>query len=203
MPEGWRTPTSLVVQAGHLRAKGSLFALPGAKQPTAEEWKAVKIVARAKVGGADIEHAVPSLAMPKLGAAPQLFVGLVPPAAGKHEPLSAWQPFDAEKPFAFDIAPGEIIPAWLVVKRAGAKGALRFEVENLPHGVIVDNLGLNGITLLDDQEQGEIFFKAAPWVKEQERPAYVICRDADKQASLPFVLRVKQKAEKSTIVNVM
>jgi hypothetical protein len=89
-----------------------------------------------------------------------------------------------------------------VVKRAGAKGALRFEVENLPHGVIVDNLGLNGITLLEDQEQGEIFFKAAPWVKEQERLAYAVSRDAGKQASLPFILRVKQKAEKSTIVNV-
>ena len=202
VPEGWQAPKSLVIEAGHLRAKGSVTALPGAKQPTAEEWKAVKILARAKVGGVETEHTVPALGMPKFGGAPQLFVAIVPPSAGKHEPSSAWQPFDPEKPFLFDIAPGEIIPAWLVVKRAGAKGALRFEVENLPHGVIVDNLGLNGITLLDDQEQGEIFFKAAPWVKEQERPAYVICRDGGKEASLPFVLRVKQKAEKSTIVNV-
>jgi hypothetical protein len=202
VPAGWHVTTPLVIQAGHLRAKGSLNALPGAKQPTADEWKAVTITARAKVAGADVEYPVSAPGLPKLGPAPQLYVGLVPPAAGSHEPASGWAAFDPEKPFEFAIAPGEIIPAWLVVKRAGAKGALRFEVENLPHGVIVDNLGLNGITLLEDQEQGEIFLKAAPWVKEQECLAHAVCRDAGKQASLPFILRVKQKAEKSKIVNV-
>jgi len=152
--------------------------------------------------GADVLREVPPLAMPKLQGAPQLFVGLVPPAAGKHEPVSQWAEFDPAKPFEFVIAPGEIIPAWLVVKRAGANGALRFEVENFPHGVIVDNLGLNGITLLEGQESGELFFKAASWVKEQDRLAYAVCRDVGKQASLPIILRVRHKAEKSTIVNV-
>jgi hypothetical protein len=202
VPPGWHVTTPLVIEAGHLRAKGSITALPGAKQPSAQEWSAVKVVTRAKIGGADIERDGPALTLPKLGPAPQLQVALVPPAAGRHEPATGWEPFDPAKSFELVIAPGEIIPAWVVAKRSGANGALRFDVENLPHGVIVDNLGLNGITLLEGQDQGEIFLKAAPWVKEQERLAYVICRDAGKQASLPFVLRVKQKAEKSTIVNV-
>jgi hypothetical protein len=202
VPSGWQVTTPLKIQAGHLSADGCLFALPGAKQPSVDEWKSVKITAKAKIGGEDVVREVPVLAMPKLQGASQLYVGLVPPAEGKHEPLSPWKEFDPTKPFEFNIAPGEIIPAWLVVKRAGANGALRFEVENFPHGVIVDNLGLNGITLLEGQETGEIFFKAAPWVKEQERLAFAVCRDAGKQASLPILLRVRQKDEKSVIVNV-
>jgi hypothetical protein len=202
VPAGWHVTTPLVIEAGHLRAKGCLTALPGAKQPSAEEWKGLNIVARATIAGKKAEQTIPPFTLPKLTAAPQLYVGMVPPKIGKHEPHGGWAEFDAGKPFEIAIAPGEIIPAWLVVKRAGANGAFRFEVENLPHGVIVDNLGLNGITLLEGQEQGEIFFKAAPWVKEQERLAFAVCREAGKQASLPFVLRVKEKAEKSTIVNV-
>ena len=50
VPAGWHVTSPLSIQAGHLRAKGTLFALHGAKQPSAEEWKAVKIVARATVG---------------------------------------------------------------------------------------------------------------------------------------------------------
>jgi WD40 repeat protein len=202
IPAGWHVTTPLVIQSGHLRAKGCLTALPGVKAPSAEEWKAVKIRATADVSGQKATREVPAMALPKLQAAPALFVGVTPPAAGKHEPASPWAPFDSAKPFEFTIAPGEIIPAWMVVKRTSEKGALRFDVENLPHGVIVDNLGLNGITLLEGQDTGEIFFKAAPWVKEQDRLAFAVCREAGKQASLPFVLHVRHKEEKSDIVNV-
>jgi hypothetical protein len=202
MPEGWHVTTPLVIQAGHLRARGCVAVLPGAKQPTAEQWKAVKIRAMAEVAGKKTEREVASLAMPKLQGEPGLFVGIVPPAPDKHEPVSGWAPFDPAKPFEFTIAPGEIIPAWMVIKRGTEKGALRFDVENLPHGVIVDNLGLNGITLLEGQEQGEIFFKAAPWVQTQDRMAFAVSREGGKQASRPFVLHVREKEKKSDIVNV-
>lgn len=202
VPAGWHVTTPLVIQAGHLRARGSITALPGAKQPTAEEWKAVEITARATIHGQAVDRKAPRMPLPKLQGTPQLYVALVPPAEGKHAPITGWMPQDPAKPWELAIAPGEILPMWLVARRAGAKGALRFDVENLPHGVIVDNLGLNGITLLDDQEQGEIFIKAAPWVRDQECLAYTMCRDAGKQASLPFVLKVKAKAEKSKLVEV-
>ncbi len=202
VPAGWHITTPLVIQSGHLRARGCLTALPGAKQPTAEEWKAVKIRARAEVGGQAAEHDVATPAMPKLQGEPDVFVGIVPPAGTRHEPASTWAPFDPAKPFEITIAPGEILPAWMVLKRGSAKGALRFDVENLPHGVIVDNLGLNGITLLEGQDTGEIFLKAAAWVPVQERIVFAICRDGGKQASLPFVLHVRLKDQKSTIVNV-
>jgi len=202
VPDGWQITTPLIIQAGHLRARGCLTALPGAKAPTADAWKAVKVRARADIAGQSAEREVPPLVLPKLQGEPDVFVGIVPPAGGKHEPVSTWAPFDATKPFEITLAPGEILPAWMVLKRGTAKGALRFDVENLPHGVIVDNLGLNGITLLEGQDTGEIFLKAAPWVHELDRLAFAICRDGGKQSSLPFILHIRNKEQKSTIVNV-
>lgn len=200
VPDGWYVNTPLVVQAGHLTAKGVISALPGAKQPTEDEWKRVRITASANVLGKRVVHEVAAPVMPKLKDAPKLFVSLHPGTADHKAPqFSAGDP---ARPREITIAPGEIIPAWLVAKRSGEKNVLRFDVENLPHGVIVDSLGLNGITLLEGQESVEIFIKVESWVPEQERLAYVACREAGKQASLPVRIRVRKKDVKSDIVNV-
>ena len=90
-------------------------------------------------------------------------------------------------------APGEIIPAWVKITRNKFDAEIRFDVEDLPHGVIVDNLGLNGITLLPGQNEGEIQIKAESWVREQDRLCFAIAREAGKQTSLPVVLHVRDK----------
>ena len=132
-----------------------------------------------------------------LAADPQLYLALEPAAPGdtlaKLSPATPLQPQDPAKPFEITIAPGEIIPAWIKIKRNGANGDLRFDVENLPHGIIVDNLGLNGITLLAGQNEGEIALKAEPWVAEQDRLCFGIARDAGKQSSLPVMLHVRKR----------
>lgn len=46
VPEGWRVTSPIVIQAGHLVAKGSISALPNAAK-----WSAAKISANAEVGG--------------------------------------------------------------------------------------------------------------------------------------------------------
>ena len=200
IPSGWYANTPLVVQAGHLRASGVISALPGAKQPSVDEWKAVRITASANVLGKNVVHEIATPEMPKLKDAPKLFISLHAATPDhKAPPFSAGDP---TKPLEITVAPGEIIPAWLVTKRSGENGVLRFDVENLPHGVIVDSLGLIGITLLEGQESVEIFIKAEPWVPEQDRLAYGACREAGKQASLPVLVHVRKKDVKSDIVNV-
>jgi hypothetical protein len=67
-------------------------------------------------------------------------------------------------------------------------------VQNLPHGVIVDNLGLNGITLLANQNEGEIHLKAEPWVEEMDRLVFAKTRGFGEQTSLPVLLHVRKKA---------
>jgi hypothetical protein len=68
--------------------------------------------------------------------------------------------------------------------------------------MVVDNLGLNGITLLEGQDAGEIFLKAAPWVPQIDRLAFAVCREAGKQASLPILLHVRNKERTSGIIQV-
>jgi hypothetical protein len=68
--------------------------------------------------------------------------------------------------------------------------------------VIVDNLGLNGITLLTGQNEGEIHLKAEPWVPETSRLIFAQTREAGKQTSLPVVLHVRHKPVIPKTVNV-
>jgi hypothetical protein len=176
----------IVIQAGHLVAKGSISALPNAAK-----WSAAKISANAEVGGKKITHAAGEIAGVKLECEAPMIVSLQPAGASNDAP-----PFsrsDAEKPAEITIAPGEAVSAWVVLKRGSAKGALQFDVENLPHGVVVDNLGLNGITLLEGQDAGEIFIKAAPWVPETDRLVFAVSRESGKQASLPVLVHVRRK----------
>ena len=59
--------------------------------------------------------------------------------------------------------------------------------------ILIGSLIANGITLLAKQNEGEIFLQAAPWVGEQDRLCFAICRDAGKQSSLSVLLHVRKK----------
>ncbi len=186
VPPGWHVTTPLVIQAGHLQAKGTVSALP-----IAAKWTPAKISATAEIDGKKVAHPAGEIAGVKAEGEAPAVVSLQPAGADHHAPVFER---DAKAvPREITIAPSETISAWVVLKRGSAKGALRFDVENLPHGVVVDNLGLNGITLLEGQDAGEIFLKAASWVPETDRLAFVVCRDVGKQASLPVLLHVRRK----------
>ncbi len=186
VPEGWRVSNPIVIQAGHLVAKGSISVLPGAAN-----WSPAKISATAEVGGKNLTHAAGEIASVKAQGDAPVIVSLQP--AGANHDVPGFSRSDDAKPAEITITPGETVSAWIVLKRGSAKGALRFDVENLPHGIVVDNLGLSGITLLEGQDSGEIFIKAAAWVPETDRLAFAVCRDAGKQASLPILLHVRRK----------
>jgi hypothetical protein len=187
----------MLIQAGHEEARGDVNALAGAKPLTDAEFGAIKITATAEVAGVSLSHPVAWTAKLKVAAAPQVLVALEPAAPGDTlQHVSAptpLQPQQPDKPYEITIAPGETIPAWIKVKRAGKSAEIRFDVENLPHGVIVDNLGLNGITLLTGQDEGEIHFKADTWVAEMDRPCFAVTRGLGGQTSLPVILHVRKK----------
>jgi hypothetical protein len=186
VPEGYGVTTPLVIEAGHNAARGTLNALPGAAMRTDAEWAAVKACATATVAGQTLTREVNPFGKVALGKEPQIFLSLEPAPVVQTVAV-------AEGPLEITIAPGEIISAWIKVRRNGANGDLRFDVENLPHGVIVDNLGLNGITLLAGQHEGEIALKAAAWVPETDRLCFAVTREAGKQTSPPVLLRVRKK----------
>lgn len=197
VPEGYKVTTPLVIERGHDDARGTINTLANAKPLDDAAWAKVKVAARS----GELVREVNNVGKVTLGTDPQLTVALEPAAPGdtlqKLSPSTPMQEQDATKPFEITIAPGETIPAWIKIRRLGGNGAggdIRFDVQNLPHGVIVDNLGLNGITLLARQNEGEIHIKAEPWVEEMDRLVFAKTRGFGEQTSLPVLLHVRKKA---------
>jgi DNA-binding beta-propeller fold protein YncE len=197
VPEGYKVTSPLVIERGQDDAQGTINALAGAQPLDDAAWAKVKVVARS----GSLVHEVNNLGKTSLGKDPQLIVALEPAAPGdtlaKLSPPTPMQDQDPAKPFEITIAPGEIIPAWIKIRRNpgnGGAGDIRFDVQNLPHGVIVDNLGLNGITLLANQNEGEIHLKAEPWVTEMDRLVFAKTRSFGDQTSLAVMLHVRKKA---------
>ncbi len=206
VPAGYKLSSAIVVEAGHTTAEGTIQALADAKQLDAAEWKKVKVTATAKIAGQAVTRDVTGFSGATMEKDPKVWVALEPVAPGdtleKLSPPTPYAEQDAMKPFEMTIAPGETIPAWIKIKRNGSKDAIRFDVQNLPHGVIVDNLGLNGITLLPEQNEGEIHIKAEPWVQEMDRLIYAktrggggrgAVREISDITSMPVVLHVRKK----------
>ena len=67
-----------------------------------------------------------------------------------------------------------------------------FQIENLPHGVIVDNIGLNGVLIPKEQNERQIFLNCARWVGDQDRLCYAIEQNAGRQTSRPLLLKIRR-----------
>jgi len=111
-------------------------------------------------------------------------------------------PLTAPKPPELVIAPGETITATLRVERSNFNQRVQFESLslNLPHGVIIDNIGLNGVLIPEGQTERTIFLTAADWVPEQTRPFLLRANQEGQQTSWPMILHVRhpdQLAERS------
>src|SRR4029079_7933780 len=104
----------------------------------------IKVTAHAEIQNHDVRKDVNSIGAVKIAEKSKLFVALEPYAEGQTNfvELSV-----TNSPFEITIAPGQTVPAWLKVKRNGFDDIVTFTVDNLPHGVIVDNIGLNGVLI--------------------------------------------------------
>jgi len=63
---------------------------------------------------------------------------------------------------------------------------------NLPHGVFIDNIGLNGLTLLAGENDREFFITAAKWVPDQSRLFHLRTEVEGNQTSWPILLHVRR-----------
>jgi len=189
LPSGFSASTPLVIEAGQASASGTLNAEPEAKAAPDDDWAKVKIKASAKVNDRMVVAAVNNFGKPKPGDKPKLFV-YFEPAPGPSTNAISNAP--AAKPIELTIAPGQTVPALLRIERNGHEDLVTFTVENLPHGVIVDNIGLNGVLIPKGENEREIFLAAAKWVAEQDRLCYAIESQAGKQTSVPVMLHVRK-----------
>lgn len=95
------------------------------------------------------------------------------------------------------IRPGERVSFNLAVDRGPAfKGRVPIDVRNLPYGVRVLNIGLNGVLITERETERTVFLYAEPWVAAQERPFFAVgkCEAAGTEhSSAPVSLIVEPR----------
>jgi WD40 repeat protein len=195
LPPGFFVTTPLVVQAGHRDAHGVLFAHPAAVQPTEEHWAASKIMATATVAGREVTKEAGNLGKLQLGPKPKILVRLATPEQPARQPSTGESgSLDFPHPAELTLAPGGTITCQLSAERNGFTGIINFEADNLPHGVIVDNIGLNGIQLLEGQTERTLYLSAEGWLPDEDRMFQLYAKEDGVQASLPLLLHVRKNA---------
>jgi WD40 repeat protein len=202
LPDGFTISTPVVVQAGHLQARAVLSTSLDAKEkaPPKEAWANVKITATGTIHGQPVTKEAGTLGEIKLGEPPKFLVTLSPDRPPlKAEAGTAAPPADAPATDDFPelvIAPGATITAMLRIQRADKfNNEQRFDVDNLPHGVIVDNIGLSGVMIRQGETERQIFLTAASWVPESTRLIYGISQQEGNQASKPVRLIVRRPGQ--------
>jgi hypothetical protein len=95
------------------------------------------------------------------------------------------------------IRPGEQVELRLSVVRGPAfAGRVPIDVRNLPQGVRVLNIGLNGVLIPESQTERTVFLYAEPWVGSTERPFFAVGKAeaaGTEHSSAPIELTVGPK----------
>jgi hypothetical protein len=192
VPPGFQVTTPLVIQDGLYEATGVINALPDATAPTEEQSKAIQITATAVVWGQERTKPVNNLGTIKVAAKPKVVVYLEPSEVGQASSLPD-KSSSGDTPAPLTIIPGGTITCKLRVERNGFDDRIAFDVANLPHGIIVDDIGLSGVLIPEKQTERTIFLRAEPWVPEQTRLFFATAQVDGNQCSLPLVIRVQNK----------
>jgi len=118
---------------------------------------------------------------------PKISLSLTPPGGSPSSPGQIPE---------MTITPGETKAMKLTVDRRGNRGVLSFGKEdagrNLPHGVYVDNIGLNGVLLLAGQTERDVFITCDDWVPETRRLFFLKSNQEGGQCSWPVWLKVEE-----------
>jgi mono/diheme cytochrome c family protein len=185
-PPGFTISSPVVVEAGQFEAKGSIHAAPDAPKPAAEHASKTKASATASVAGREAKREVNGLGTISLQAPPKVRVFLEPwREEGK--------PPDPASPLEIEVAPGRLTPALLRIERSNFADRVTFDVENLPFGIIVADIGLNGVLIPEKETERKIFLQCQPWVKPAERLAHARAREVGNPTSRPVLIRVLER----------
>jgi hypothetical protein len=105
------------------------------------------------------------------------------------------------EPTQVAIQPGQSVTVTLHVQRQnGFKGRVPCSVANLPPGVRVVNVGLNGVLVTESQSSRTFTLRAEDWAKPIAQPIYVVGRvesnSPTMHPSAPILLQVAKTGEK-------
>lgn len=192
LPAGYYASSPILIQAGHDLISGSLHAAPDAVANA--DWSKLKITTKSKA----LTHDAGTFGKVTLGAAPKFIIVMEPDVGGK--PVMR-EIKDETKPLEITLAPGQTVKAWIRAVRMGNDGILSLDVHGLPHGVIVDDIGLNGVQIREKENERPIFFRAANWVQDQDKLIHAALSSARNehdsaglQTSFPMLLKIRKPA---------
>ena len=188
LPPGISATTPLIIEAGHNRALGTVFAAADSPEFTAEVAKKIKVTATTRIQGEPVTKNVNNFGEIKITKTPKVIVEVLT-AAGQSAP--------ADGPLELTISPGQTVTARVrITREKGFNGRVGFGKEdagrNLSHGLYVANIGLNGLLIVDGQTEREFVIAAAKWVPESSRLFHLRADTDGGQTSLPVLIHVKR-----------
>lgn len=196
LPPGFSSTSPITIQAGQNSAFGVIMVSADAPVPTPENAKTAKLTATAVINGQEVTHEVGDFGEFKRGDAPKLTIKIVAAEGG----AKVTDPGDGS-PLQVEIEPAQTIMLKVLAQRNGYEGNVPFGNEtsgrNLPHGLIVGNIGLNGLLILEKQTERNFFISATDWVPEQERLFHLKTDVEGGQATAPVLIRVRRNSKQN------
>lgn len=199
LPAGYHVASPTVIEAGHLEAFSVLTAAVDAEPAPKEAWEAVTITATGLLGTSIHSHI----------AAGTTTATVINEGETESKTVGNFGEVTLEKPGAVRVTllpdsltttaadgglvltPGTTITAMIRVERNGYDGDIKFDLDNLPHGVIVDNIGLSGVLVRKGETERQIFLTARPWVPQSTRWINAVGQGQGNPASAAIPLHVR------------
>jgi hypothetical protein len=188
LPAGFTASTPVEIEAGQIRAVAVLYAGVGAADPQDAADRAVRVSATAEIQGREVRRELGDLGNVQLDAAPKVTVEILP------GPDRSVVRQESGRPMELLIRPGQTITARVRADRRDFKSRIELGGEdsgrNLPHGVYVDNIGLNGLLIVEDQTEREFFITAARKARPGTGLFHLRANGDGGQCSQPVLLRI-------------
>lgn len=207
LPAGMHVTSPIIVEREQQVAFGNLWIDRNVTALNEADLNQIKVVATAKLEGRELRHELNGFGKLEVAPAAKLEARVVPVTesevtstnivAADAEPFSGTWP--DEPNVELTIAPGETITAKVVIKRNGENGPISFgnaeSGRNLPHGIFVDNIGLNGLLVVEGKNERIFFITAAEFVEEKSTTFHLRAAVDGNQCTLPVTLHIRRKAE--------
>ncbi|PQO41135.1 c-type cytochrome domain-containing protein [Blastopirellula marina] len=192
LPEGFTATTPITIEPGQIEASGVIQATSSTATVAEDVVKQIKIQATAMPEGQEVTHEVAGFKKIDVRKTPKLAIR-IEPAEGGAQPL----PSTEEGPLEFEVHAGETIMLKVVAQRNELNGNIDFGKEgsgrNLPFAVNVANLGLNGLLMMDGQDEREFFITADEVAEPTSRLFHLKTGVDGGHATAPVLLHVLPK----------
>ncbi len=187
-PVGFHISSPIIIEAEQEKAFGAIYAEADAAMP---EKDFVNVTATATLRGEKVTRDVGNLTNIKPLDKAKLLVHVT------SNDTCAVKSSSFEEPSEFTVTPGETISAWVKVERNGFNGRIELGSHdagrNLPHGVYIDNIGLNGLLIVEGQTEREFFITADDWVPNTTAHFHIKASAEKGIVSNPLIINVRNK----------